>query len=416
MKDELICIPETGPSRDRLAPLRALVADTALWGCLCSMAALSVTGLAPLLPGAAAALLLTLLPGGRARRWAALAVLGLCLGGILVRLPAFLDGCRALLNRFFAASEARQAYTYVRYPLTCPPEQALDRLRWALLPLGLAGGLLLGLAPRWSGPLGAAGLALWAAYLGVSPEPGWCAALAGAALLCLGAPVSGGSRAALLPLGAAAAVFGVLLGGLLLLTPKEVPAISALDEQARDALALRTEAYGEAPAAAETEAPETAAGAFTPLSPEPEPSADRQRALRIALAVLLTAALLFGPAVWNDRRRCRQATLRADLEAEDPRTAIRGAFLYAMRWLCFGGLKTDNLPYGALQDRIGRLYSPELSEAYGKILPLWREAAYSTHAMTEDQRRQMRDWLEQTRRTVRKKLSPGRRLKAALYL
>ena len=389
--------------------LCALLLYAALWGGLCSMAALSSAGLAPLLPGAAFSLLAACLP--RTKAWTA-AVLagGAALAGSLFfsDAAAVRDGAMLLLNRLFAASEAQQAYQYEYFAVSAP--DPLASIRFALLPLGLAAGLACALLCRGRLRVPAAALpaafCLFMAYLGVTPGPGWLVLLAAAtAALLLDRSAAGfvgwAGRAAalLLALCAGIAVFFAF--------PDENPALSAWDERARDALALHTLAQSDRSDAPRPETAETAPEQEREFYREETTSVDLggdelrwTRPLTAALIILLLALALFVPAVWSDILKKRRAKSRAGFDDPQVRAAVCAMFLYAIRWLRLGGLETPNRPYSAYAGPIGQIYSPDLQARYETVLPLWHEAAYSCHSMTDEQREQMRGFAEEVRRTV----------------
>ena len=397
--------------------LRAVLLYLALWGWLCSMAALSDAGVLPLTLGGALALLppLLLRKDRAALRFAALAAVAAVL--LLTRRDA-LDGVRLLLNRLFAASEARQTYTYEKFIV--PAAAGVPEMQAALLPLGLLIGLLCGLSARFRLRLVPTLLfalcALAAAWLGVSPGAGWY--VLSAAALALGFADGQG------PYSAAAARSAAVLSALLLicaavfaLFPGEDARLSAWDETMRDRLAMETVAYTDAapsaapqtvPAAQETKqfyrAEETAA----------DTDGDEETLslpLPLLLAILLTALLLFVPAVWSDRLKKRRAAHRAGLDDPDPGAAIRAAFLYAMRWLDAGGLRPGNRPYGDCAPEIGAAFTPELRAEFEQVLPIWREAAYSAHPMDGAQRDAMLRFMEHARSAAWDRLGRRDRLR-----
>lgn len=401
---------ESSPLAPRLqGALRTLLLYTALWGCLCDMAALGALPLLPLLAGGIPCALLPLLPEKTRRR----AALALAIGGALLLLlfwGAWGDGVKYALNRLLAASEARQAYLYERFSLAAPEGQWPSLLRSALLVLGLAAGGLLSLPGKVIPLLAFGGLCGVGAYLGLSPAPGWCALLAVGILLTL--PEPRGGPLPWLAVGSLVLVWGLTLT----LSPGEDPSLSAWEEGTRDRLALQTVAYGELPQA-------------TPTPPPPEET-DTQlfreedtagtlggfaltwtRPMKAALAIALFALLLFLPALLSDRaRRKREADLR-ELECPDSAQATRNSFLYALRWLRLGGLELPNGPYSGLTGPISARFSPELAEAFQGLLPLWQEAAYSAHPIPQEGRQAMRAFVDAAREAAWEKLSRWQRFK-----
>ena len=410
---------KTGPrplSRIHRA-LCGLLIYTALWGGLCSMAYLSTLGLLPLAAGGVFVLALALSPEKRG-------TLPVLLGGgiliaallILLRWETFLDGVKYFLNRLFAASEERQAYEYERFALASP--DALSALRYALAPLGIMSGLLCGLAARYLMKcLFALVFALFcagAAYLGVSPGAGWAVLLAFSALAPFLAPSGGGVLTLLCGLLPAALVCGAVF----LAFPGEDARLSAWDEAARDALALKTVAYADQARYDAAKRAEQEAEEIKQFYQEEETAADTGGEEEIIalpypvlLAILFTALALFLPAVWSDRLKKRRERNRAGLDDPDHGAAVRAAFLYAMRWLDAGGLSPGNRPYGDCAGAVGELFSPALREEFEEVLPLWREAAYSGHKIDEAKRGKMLAFMEDARKTVWDRLGRRERLR-----
>lgn len=419
MPNGLVCTIDRPPVRvaARLPDaLAAVLVYAALWACLCSMAAISDAGLAPLSAGACLCAALAAAP--RHRPWAAvLTAAGLAAAAALVlcALPDARDGAAVLLNRLFAASEARQAYLYDYLPVSAAEADWTGCVRTALWPLGLAAGIPLGLAARWRSPLAPAGMfalfALLSAYLGITPHPICLAALAAALCGVLSArPAAWTAFAAGLFI--AAAVFFAL--------PGENARLSALDERLRDALALHTTAHADA----QQTQPQTEqqAAEERDFYRQEETQADLggdehswTRPLSAALVIALLALVLFVPAIWSDVQKKRRARSRAGMDDARHDAAICAAFLYALRWLRLGGLDTPNAPFSTYAAAVGEHFTPDLRARYEDVLPLWHEAAYSDHAMTEEQRRRMRDFADAAQQAAWDRLNARQRLRARLF-
>lgn len=111
----------------------------------------------------------------------------------------------------------------------------------------------------------------------------------------------------------------------------------------------------------------------------------------------------------------RRAKSRAGFDDPQSRAAICAMFLYALRWLRLGGLETPNRPYSTYAGAVGQIYSPELQARYEAVLPLWHEAAYSSHDMSDAQRQQMHSFADDVRQTVWTGLSRRKRLCMRLF-
>ena len=136
----------------------------------------------------------------------------------------------------------------------------------------------------------------------------------------------------------------------------------------------------------------------------------------IAGAGVVLYATAFRPvlqerAVLSDRLKKRRARSRAGLEDADTSAAVRAMFLYAMRWLEQGGLTAENRPWASRAAEIGTLYGDGLRRAFEEAVPLWREAAYSGHALSEAQRAAMRSFLDAAMTAARGKLTRRQRFR-----
>lgn len=390
--------------------LRALALYIALWGCLCSMASLSSTGVLPL---AAGAVLTLALPFLRLRPILARRILAGSAAAaavlFLIRWQVAADGVKLALNRMFAASEASQAYTYEMFSVAAEEGAWQGRIQYALLPLGLLTGGLCGWALSRRKKLPPAllfsALAGWMAYLGVSPMPRWTILLAAALTAAFVELPSQDGPARYLPCIGALAAFALVCGVVLLIVPDEDTHLSAWEERARDVLALHTLAYAENwhPDTQPEQEPPPEERDFereeTPSAPDGD-EADWLRPLSVGLVIFLLALILFLPAILSDWLKRRRAKNRQGVDDPDNSAAVRAMFLYAMRWLRLGGLNLTNLPYSAYSAQIGERLSPELQALYETALPIWQEAAYSGHEVGGSQRAQMRGFMEQARQCV----------------
>jgi hypothetical protein len=368
------------------------------------MAALSDLGVLPLTAGAALTVLLALLPK-KARRVGLLAALVVALALTLAQWQAVADGVKLLLNRFAAASELRQAYTYTRFTISAAEDQWDTCIQAALLVLGLTLGAVCATARRWKWMTAALFLVYAAsvAYLGVSPAPRWSVALVAAVGLCLMEPGDlHWSRLAWV--GGGLAMFAILCALIFSLAPGEDAALSAWEEGARDYLALETVAYGDAQQQTQTQPPVEEEDQFyreeDALADTDGEDQDWEAPVAPVLVIALFALLLFIPSVFSDLRKKRIARNRAGLHDPDDPTAIRASFLYALRWLRLGGLEIRNVPFGGYSGQVEALLSPAYRAEFEAVVPLWQEAAYSSHPMTKEQRETMARFLEDTQQQV----------------
>ncbi len=399
---------------------RAAAVLSALLPQLCLYAALAavlcplfgVTGQWPaLLPGAAI-LCFILLPRGWARAVRGAAVIGAILAPVL--LPAVRAGMAALANRLFAASEAVNAYAYLRFAVA-EGENPAD-IRAALLAVFLLLGAVSSMGRHRLCPtLLFLGIASLEAYFGITPGP-WRNLLLFSVLTLLFA--DGGREAK---------NGGILLAGITLVTliifllfPRPIGAVEARSEQLRDTLGspVMTVAQPTAPPEAEknlthqesrqheelTRQDESREEAWREFARETETEQEislphRTDWLRIVLLLLLAIALLlvpFLPFLLFTRARRRTEERQAEFGVSDNAAAIRAMFLHIMDWLREGGLKTENRPFSAYERAVEELLGGQYAERFRKAVSIWQEAAYSAHAMTDEQRFSVQELLDIT--------------------
>ena len=412
------------PQTKRKKCIFRMVSCTAVYlasvGSLCSMAGLGRTLLGAWGSGIVLLLALCFLPERTKLQSIVRLSLFLLLGvAVLVLWESVRDGACLFLNRLFAASELQQAYLYEKLPVHAPQAEQAGCLQTAAILLGSLLAQLLTLPGRFSRTLVLAALCGVMAYLGVLPERGWLIALAGSLLLTL-LPQDGGLRLRrLLPI---AAAFVFLAAGCLLLPETENAQLSAWEERARDSLAVQTAAYGEVPAQQDVPAeqtPQSEPPMFRQESMQSTPDGDREplsRPIRAALVIFLLLLILFVPSVYLDRLKKKRERNRAGLSDADARVCICASFRYVLRWLRLAGLEPENVPFASYSEKIGIILGSEIAAQYLQVLPLWQEAAYSTHEMTEQQRAQMRAFLQTAAPLVWQKLSKKQRLWTTYWL
>ena len=399
-----------------LAALCAGLSYLALYGGLSSMCGLSALGLAPLSAGFAAAVLLSGIPlPTKTRRIAAWGLAAAAAAAALLGLPSFLEGCGRLLNRLFRASAARHPYLYETFPV---PGSGTEGIGRALLSLGLLTGVWLGVtAETEAGALFVLPSLLFLAaiaWLGISPGLLWLILLTAACVLRLLQTEPRITRTALIP----AALLGLAILASALLFPGRSEALAKAEESVRDSLALRTVYYGEEAGSDRTE--EDRADGQTGKKPfyrQEETDADEGsgvdwlRTARIALLILLILILLFGPALWSDRLKRRRAENRAGLDDPDLRTDVCASFLYGLRFLREAGLIPANRPFSAYAEDL-RGTREAFAKSYEDVVPIWQEAAYSSHPLNEEQRAAVRAFREAAKALAEEKMTRRQRFRA----
>ncbi len=341
---------------------------------------------------------------------------------LLFALPPALQGMKALMNRLFEASEAVNAYAYERFAVSGAPSEGLAAALLAVMTLALLGMTLL------SGSRGMAlgllaGSVLFQVYFGL-PFPGW---VNGGlfALFVLWMIRRPWERKTVL-----SALAGMTAAALAVSTawPGVDPATEAASESVRDLLSRMaqsvTGAAWELPEGeneirhAHTRSPETGdreartEREFRQVTEEEE-QISRPRwtdYLRMALLLLLTAALPilpFLPFILLNRRRKKAAETRKAFRSPDVREAVFAVFQQVIRWLEATGNGGGNAPYAEWHADL----SPDYGERFARCEKLFEEAAYSTHEMREEQRRQVLELLEETERILLRKAGRMERLR-----
>ncbi len=374
------------PSKSRYWRTAALLFGmcAALWGAICSM--LREWAVWPFcLAGSAVVFLLPVLR--KRRGWLLLPALAF-VAVVLLGWESARSGVLLGLNRLFIRSAAEQAYEYDLFALTlsAQAETACMRIAAALLSAAIGlGCLALSSAPGLVGLLGFGGFALSVAYLGVSPAFGWIVAVAA---FSVALSVRGGFWPAIFAL----AVVALTCYGLY---PQELPAVSRVDDILRDQLALHTVAYQTLdPVQTPSEAPQQ-----TPDPPRPSSELPQTvpfvwtSTMTLILIIVVVLLILFVPAIFQDRRRKRLAANRAGWDGENCADAISAMFVYVLKWFPMLGLRPGNIPFRDYPDYLATQLPQEFVNSFSNILPLWQEAAFSSHPMTEAQRGAMRDYL-----------------------
>ena len=134
----------------------------------------------------------------------------------------------------------------------------------------------------------------------------------------------------------------------------------------------------------------------------------------MALWLLLAVAVLvvpFLPFLALNRAKRRASQRRAAFSDSDNAAAIRAMFLHTVDWLRAGGLKTENRPFSRCSEAVAAITSPEFAAKYTEAAIIWREAAYSNHAMTDEQREKVRALLDEAAETLYEKADRPTRLR-----
>jgi hypothetical protein len=125
----------------------------------------------------------------------------------------------------------------------------------------------------------------------------------------------------------------------------------------------------------------------------------------ITLLVIAAVIAAIGFVLWRIRQRIlrRQLANRAGIDSEDPATAITAMFPYAVRWLQPAGIDASGKAFDSLIPVIKADLSEQYADDYTDMYDLWKEAAYSDHAMTEESRQEMKEFLNDTITMIKEK-------------
>ena len=308
-------------------------------------------------------------------------------------------GLGQIMNSLYEASEFVQAYVYTKFPIpeaaSSNPELA-GRIAaiWASCLAGAIGALPPASARRFIG-LGVAAFTLIAfAYYGLIPSV-LVVVIAAIAILFI---MSRGSLLAAVPVLLAAALF---FGVIMAINPGESIAISRVDENIRDRLALRS-AYLESNL--EQQSPSEAEDLRDneeEFEDEGDEFASSHKWLVPLLIILLILAALAATAYFMYKRYLkRRDANREGIDSEDIRTATIAMFRYAVRWLGASGIDVSGKSFGSLVEPLKRNISDQYSQYFSSMYVLWREAAYSDHEIDEEKRDSMRSFMNDTREMV----------------
>ena len=82
-----------------------------------------------------------------------------------------------------------------------------------------------------------------------------------------------------------------------------------------------------------------------------------------------------------------------------------------MRCLREAGLIAGNLPFSAYAPTLSRVRA-EFGARYAQIVPIWQEAAYSSHDVGEEQRRAIRDFRAEAAALAEEQMNWRQKLRA----
>ena len=323
-------------------------------------------------------------------------------------------GLGNVMNAVYEASEFVQAYIYKKYPISeaaqNSPETSMKVAAvWASCLAGALGAMPPSSVRRLIG-LGVAAFTLIAfAYYGLIPT----VLVVILAIIAIMFVMSRGGILAAIPVLLAAFIF---FGVIMAINPGENYAISRVDENLRDRLALRS-AY------LQTNLDQDPFTQDEDLFEEQQEEEENEfnefttshKWLIPLLITLFILAAIAGFAYWMYKRYIRRRDAnREGIDSEDLRTAIISMFRYAVRWLGASGIDVSGKSFASLVDPLRRDVSEQYSNYFTSMYVLWREAAYSDHEIEEAKREDMKTFMNDTREMVEKNLDWRGKIMTAL--
>ena len=341
---------------------------------------------------------------------------------LLWTIPPIRQGMQMLLNRLFEASEKRNAYAYDRFPVLPGASPG-----WAMALLGMIMLTLTGMTVISRSRLAALGLmtgsVLFQIYFGL-PFPAWVNVML-FTLFALWMMKRPRTRKDLLSMVAGIAALSLVIP---VIWPGVDSATEAASETVRDHLSeMAQNLTGTGRELPEGENETRHVHTQSLASGDRESRTDREFRLvtveeeqiamphwvdylRIILLLLLTVALVvlpFVPFVLLNQRRKKALENRALFQSENNREAICAIFQHLIAWLEATGNGEGNLPYAEWHADV----FDGCSERFTQCEKLFEEAAYSTHEMKDEQRRQVLELLEETEQTLQQKADWKQRLR-----
>ena len=331
------------------------------------------------------------------------AALAVALIAALILLRGYISsGWALIMNQFYDTAEASQAYIYNRFHVGETGDAHPYRsMHFALLWGSAAAGLIAAVPPlkarRTVGILIAAFTMIALAYYGIIPAGVCIAVMAAAAVFVL-------SRGHILSSLPVLLIVMLVFGAVMLIDPGENYGISRADENFRDRFALISSQLQNNEEEIDIDTLEQEEWEQQNNETGEDGTGFIAEHSWVVTALILIAILAgLGAAAWIFRQRLRRKQLanREGIDSEDPDKAITAMFPYAVRWLQPAGIEPAGKPFDALTPVIRADLSDQYADSYEEMYELWKEAAYSDHEMTEDDRGRMKTFLQDTIEMVR---------------
>ena len=334
---------------------------------------------------------------GRIRLYMAGIFIVLLIAALVVLRGYIGSGLALIMNQLYDYGESMQAYVYDRFPVGSAGDEDPYQCMWiAVTWISILLGVVTSLpseGTRRGISLAVASYAMILfAYYGLIPS--WvCLAVIVAGILFVLAQGSIISTLAIL------LAVAVSFGAIMLIDPGENYSISRADEIFRDRFALRSSFLEkDSETAQEMNNMEIIQQNLQNQDDGEGTAFMKEHKLIITAAVLIFILAAVGTAVWVVMRRVRkrQAEHRAGIDSADPKEAIVAMFPYAVRWLQPTGIDILGKPFPSLLPVIRSDLSEEYADRYEGMYEMWKEAAYSDHDMSEDNRSEMKSFLDET--------------------
>lgn len=315
-------------------------------------------------------------------------------------------GMMTVINRLYDIGEKAQSYVYDRFRIEMNADTRKQCMRLAVCWFGCITGTIVALPStavrRWICIGAAAAVMLCLAYFGLLPQP----VLAGIMLISLLITASAGKIKTLLPL---LILTTLLFSAIIMIDPGESINISRADEQLRDKLAVQTARLEGRQNTAASAGKNNRKNYNNKKLKKFLAGTGLQKKIRRLLIILsliiFILLILFVPAVIHDHLEEKRKINRSGIDNKDPASAVRAMFPYTLKWLKIYGIEITNRPFNAFIAQVQTDISKEYACRYISMLTLWKEAAYSNHAITEQQRSEMVTFMKDTIEITKKRIS-----------
>ena len=351
----------------------------------------------------------------RKRRAVRLLALLLPVSACLLFLRSIRVSAMALANSVFDLSEQSNAYLYEHFPVF-PDTSLLPALLLLLLILGILLGILLLSGSRLLALGMAAVCVIFQVYFGLSlPAPLQVALFLLLVLWCLARPLE---KRVLLHLTLCVLAVSLLV---CLVFPGTDLSVETASEQVRDLLSRLTGAQtallSETPAG-ETETrhlhgrtlTEGSQGAKTErefqlvtlqeVQISQPPWTGLLRTVLLLLGVIAALVLPFLPFMLMEMRRRKALEAQKVFASENLREAVLAIFQNITGALQVLGMDGGNLPYRAWENQLAEKLTDGYARHFSECVPVFEQAAYSDHPLSENQRQQALDLLYETRQLL----------------